>query len=268
MQTTICGMIPFYIYYSMFGLQRIGDLAWAAADMQARGFLLGATSGRTTLAGEGLQHTDGHSHVLASAIPTCRAYDPTYAHEVAVIIQHGLQAMYVNDEAAFYYVTLMNENYPHPGLPEDAADGIVRGMYLLRSAAATPQVQLMGSGAILREVEAAAQMLGNDFDVAADVWSVTSFTELGRDGMAGSALEPSPPGSAGAPLFRSAAASRGVRDRLSPRRTIWRRSRSKSDHLSSVGSSPWAPTASGAATHAQRYAPSSRLIVAMSSSRP
>ncbi len=177
-------MIPFYIYYSMFGLQRIGDLAWAAADMQARGFLLGATSGRTTLAGEGLQHTDGHSHVLASAIPTCRAYDPTYAHEVAVIIQHGLQAMYVNDEAAFYYVTLMNENYPHPGLPEDAADGIVRGMYLLRSAAATPQVQLMGSGAILREVEAAAQMLGNDFDVAADVWSVTSFTELGRDGMA------------------------------------------------------------------------------------
>ncbi len=177
-------MIPFYIYYSMFGLQRIGDLAWAAADMQARGFLLGATAGRTTLAGEGLQHADGHSHVLASAIPTCRAYDPTYAHEVAVIIQHGLQAMYVNDEAAFYYVTLMNENYPHPGLPEDAAAGIVRGMYLLRSAAATPQVQLMGSGAILREVEAAAEMLGNDFEIAADVWSVTSFTELGRDGMA------------------------------------------------------------------------------------
>jgi len=177
-------MLPFYIYYSMFGLQRIGDLAWAAADMQARGFLLGATSGRTTLAGEGLQHTDGHSHVLASAIPTCRAYDPTYAHEVAVIIQHGLQAMYAEGEAAFYYLTLMNENYPHPGMYENAADGIVRGMYLLRAADPTPQVQLMGSGAILREVEAAAEMLGDDFGIAADVWSTTSFTELARDGMA------------------------------------------------------------------------------------
>ncbi|HJO04195.1 MAG TPA: pyruvate dehydrogenase (acetyl-transferring), homodimeric type [Acidobacteriota bacterium] len=177
-------MLPFYIYYSMFGLQRIGDLAWAAADMQARGFLLGATSGRTTLAGEGLQHTDGHSHVLASAIPTCRAYDPTYAHEVAVIIQHGMEAMYAKNESAFYYLTLMNENYPHPGMPEDAAEGIVRGMYLLRAAEAVSQVQLMGSGAILREVEAAAEMLAIDFDISADVWSVTSFTELGRDGMA------------------------------------------------------------------------------------
>ena len=177
-------MLPFYIYYSMFGLQRIGDLAWAAADMQARGFLLGATSGRTTLAGEGLQHADGHSHMLASAIPTCRAYDPTYAHEVAVIIQHGLQAMYGNDETAFYYLTLMNENYQHPGMPNDATEGIVRGMYLLRTADSTPQVQLMGSGAILREVEAAAEMLGNDFEIAADVWSITSFTELCRDGMA------------------------------------------------------------------------------------
>ncbi len=176
-------MLPFYIYYSMFGLQRIGDLAWAAADMQARGFLLGATSGRTTLAGEGLQHLDGHSHVLASAIPTCRAYDPTYAHEVAVIIQHGLQAMYVDNESAFYYLTLMNENYAHPGMPEDSAEGIVRGMYLLRATETTPQVQLMGSGAILREVEAAAEMLRGDFEIEADVWSVTSFTELGRDGM-------------------------------------------------------------------------------------
>ena len=176
-------MVPFYIYYSMFGLQRIGDLAWAAADMQARGFLLGATSGRTTLAGEGLQHQDGHSHLLASVIPTCRAYDPTYAYELAVIIQDGLDAMLRRDESVFYYITVMNENYPHPAMPEGAAEGILRGMHPIRSDVKA-SLQLMGSGAILREVEAAADMLQEEFGIATDVWSATSFTELRRDAMA------------------------------------------------------------------------------------
>lgn len=177
-------MIPFYIYYSMFGFQRIGDLAWAAADMQARGFLLGATAGRTTLAGEGLQHQDGHSHVLATTIPTCRAYDPTYAYELAVIIRDGLQRMYVDGDAAFYYLTLMNENYTHPAMPAGCEEGILRGMYMLRQAdGGDHRVQLMGSGAILREVEAAAVMLRDEFDIAADVWSATSFTELRRQAM-------------------------------------------------------------------------------------
>jgi pyruvate dehydrogenase E1 component len=182
-----CPMIPFYIYYSMFGFQRIGDLAWAAGDSRARGFLLGGTAGRTTLNGEGLQHEDGHSHLLAATIPNCVSYDPTYAHEVAVIIQDGLRRMFSEQEDVFYYLTLMNENYVHPGLPEDRRDdvveGIRRGMYLLRSTEGSgPRVQLMGSGTILREVEAAAELLASDWDVAADIWSATSFTELARDG--------------------------------------------------------------------------------------
>jgi len=176
-------MVPFYIYYSMFGFQRVGDLAWAAADSRARGFLLGGTAGRTTLNGEGLQHEDGHSHVQAALIPNCVAYDPTYAYEVAVVIQDGLRRMYAEQEDVFFYVTLMNENYPHPPMPEGGEEGILRGMYLLRGADGA-RVQLMGSGTILREVEAAAELLAQDFDVAADVWSVPSFTELGRDGMA------------------------------------------------------------------------------------
>jgi len=180
-------MIPFYIYYSMFGFQRIGDLAWAAGDSRTRGFLLGGTAGRTTLNGEGLQHEDGHSHILASTIPNCVAYDPTYAHEVAVIIQDGLRRMLVEQEDVFYYLTLMNENYPHPGLIEGTEEGILKGMYLLREgetpAAGAPRVQLMGSGTILREVLAGADLLAQDFGVAADVWSVTSFTELRRDGI-------------------------------------------------------------------------------------
>ncbi len=176
-------MIPFYIFYSMFGFQRIGDLAWAAGDSRARGFLLGATSGRTTLAGEGLQHQDGHSHLMASAIPNCRAYDPTYAYEVAVILQDGLRRMYRDHENIFYYVTVMNENYAHPPLPVGSERGITRGMYLLREGADKElRVQLLGSGAILREVLAAAEHLEADFDVAADVWSTTSFTELAREG--------------------------------------------------------------------------------------
>ncbi len=181
-------MVPFYIYYSMFGFQRVGDLAWAAGDSRARGFLLGGTAGRTTLNGEGLQHEDGHSHLQAALIPNCIAYDPTYNHEVAVIIQDGLRRMCVEQEDVFFYLTLMNENYRHPGLPEgdEAREGILRGMYLLRPApddADGPRVQLMGSGTILREVEAAAELLAEEHGVAADVWSATSFTELRRDGM-------------------------------------------------------------------------------------
>jgi pyruvate dehydrogenase E1 component len=178
-------MIPFYIYYSMFGLQRVGDLAWLAGDMRARGFLLGGTAGRTTLNGEGLQHEDGHSHVLASTIPNCVSYDPTFAYEVVVIVRDGLRRMLQEQEDVYYYITLMNENYPHPAMPQGAEEGIVKGMYLLQDAgkAKGPRVQLMGSGTILREVIAAAELLKNDFKVNADVWSVTSFNELRRDGM-------------------------------------------------------------------------------------
>lgn len=179
-------MIPFYIYYSMFGFQRIGDLAWAAGDMQARGFLLGGTAGRTTLAGEGLQHQDGHSHVLSSTIPNCVSYDPTYAYELAVIIQHGLKRMYEQQENVFYYITVMNENYHHPALPKGVEEGIVKGMYLLQKSKkpSKKHVQLLGSGTILREVIEAAKQLEADFSVTSDIWSVTSFTELRRDGLA------------------------------------------------------------------------------------
>jgi pyruvate dehydrogenase E1 component len=180
-------MVPFYIYYSMFGYQRVGDLIWAAADSRARGFLLGGTAGRTTLNGEGLQHEDGHSHVLFSVVPNVRAYDPTYGYEVATIIQAGMEEMIGNQHDVFYYLTLMNENYPHPPMPEGARDGILKGIYRLNDAGSArsrkPRVQLLGSGTILREIEAAAQLLGEDCDVLADVWSVTSFTELRRDGM-------------------------------------------------------------------------------------
>jgi pyruvate dehydrogenase E1 component len=181
-------MIPFYIYYSMFGFQRVGDLAWAAGDIRARGFLLGGTAGRTALNGEGLQHQDGHSHILSSVIPNCVSYDPTFGYEVAVIIQDGLRRMYVDQEDVFYYLTLMNENYGHPPMPEGCEDGIRRGMYLFSEAGGlpddAPRVQLLGSGTILREVIAAAELLASDFGVAADVWSAPSFTELRRDGLA------------------------------------------------------------------------------------
>ena len=178
-------MIPFYIYYSMFGFQRVGDLAWAAGDMQARGFLLGATAGRTTLAGEGLQHQDGHSHILASTIPNCVTYDPTFSYEVAVIIRHGLYRMYVQQENVFFYITLMNENYLHPEMPKNSEEGILRGLYLLQESSQkqSKHVQLFGSGTILREVIEAARLLQKDFGVSADIWSVTSFNELRRDGL-------------------------------------------------------------------------------------
>jgi pyruvate dehydrogenase E1 component len=179
-------MIPFYIYYSMFGYQRVGDLIWAAGDSRTRGFLLGGTAGRTTLNGEGLQHEDGHSHLLFSVVPNCRAYDPAFGYEVAVIIQDGLHHMLDEQEDVFYYVTLMNENYRHPAMPDGARDGILRGMYLLREASRRsrkPVVQLMGSGTILNEVIAAADQLESDWGVLSDIWSVTSFSQLRRDGL-------------------------------------------------------------------------------------
>jgi len=191
-------MIPFYIYYSMFGLQRVGDLAWLAGDMRARGFLLGGTAGRTTLNGEGLQHEDGHSHVLASTIPNCISYDPTFAYEVVVIVREGIRRMYEEQQDVYYYITLMNENYPHPAMPDGAEQRIIKGLYLLKAGATDkgPRVQLMGSGTILREVMAAADLLRNDFKVNADIWSATSYNELRRDGMSAerwSLLHPSKP---------------------------------------------------------------------------
>ncbi len=184
-------MVPFYIYYSMFGFQRIGDLAWAAGDQRARGFLLGGTAGRTTLNGEGLQHEDGHSHLISSTIPNCISYDPTFAYEVAVIIQDGLRRMYAEQEDVFFYITVMNENYRHPEMPKGVEDGILKGMYRLSESTLSPgkggkkapRVQLLGSGTILNEVIAAQAMLEKDFGVAADIWSCPSFTELRRDGL-------------------------------------------------------------------------------------
>src|SRR4249919_2126652 len=179
-------MLPFYIYYSMFGFQRIGDSAWQAADMRARGFLLGATAGRTTLNGEGLQHEDGHSHLLAGAVPNCRSYDPTFGFEVAVILQYGMQRMLEEQRDEYFYLTLMNENYTHPDMPEGAAEGIIKGMYLLKDAGKPKKgelrVQLLGSGTILREAIAAAELLDKDFGVTSDIWSCPSFSQLSRDG--------------------------------------------------------------------------------------
>ncbi|RLW68375.1 MAG: pyruvate dehydrogenase (acetyl-transferring), homodimeric type, partial [gamma proteobacterium symbiont of Stewartia floridana] len=177
-------MIPFYIYYSMFGFQRIGDLAWAAGDMQARGFLIGGTAGRTTLAGEGLQHQDGHSHLVAATIPNCVSYDPAFAYELTVIVLDGMRRMYQQQENVFYYITVMNENYLQPAMPEGVEEGIVQGMYRLKKGGKQKtRVQLLGSGTILREVIAAAELLEKDFNVTADIWSVTSFNELRREGL-------------------------------------------------------------------------------------
>jgi pyruvate dehydrogenase E1 component len=185
-------MIPFYVFYSMFGFQRTGDFAWAAADMRCRGFLVGGTSGRTTLNGEGLQHEDGHSHVFSSVIPNCVSYDPTFTYEVAVIVQDGLRRMMAEQEDVYFYLTVLNENYAHPAMPQGAEAGILKGMYLFRQGAAPakakgkapPRVQLLGSGAIFREVIAAADLLKSHWGVDADLWSCPSFTELARDGMA------------------------------------------------------------------------------------
>jgi pyruvate dehydrogenase E1 component len=178
-------MVPFYVYYSMFGFQRIGDLAWAAGDMQARGFLLGGTSGRTTLNGEGLQHEDGHSHIMAGTIPNCISYDPTFAHEVGVILHHGLKRMVEKQDNVYYYITLLNENYPMPGLTAGTEEQIIKGMYLCKpgvAVAKAPTVQLLGSGTILRESIAAQELLAQDWGVTANVWSCPSFNELTREG--------------------------------------------------------------------------------------
>ena len=180
-------LIPFYIFYSMFGFQRVGDLAWASGDMQARGFLIGGTAGRTTLNGEGLQHQDGHSHVLANTIPNCKAYDPAYGYEMAVVLRKGMKEMFEDNKNVFYYLTIENENYEQPAMPKGCEEGIVKGMYLFESVETkgrkkTPRVQLLGAGAILNEVRAAAQLLKDDWGVASDVWSVTSFNELAREG--------------------------------------------------------------------------------------
>jgi pyruvate dehydrogenase E1 component len=185
-------LIPFYIYYSMFGFQRVGDLCWAAGDLQARGFLIGATAGRTTLNGEGLQHEDGHSHLAAATIPNCVSYDPTYSYELAVIIQDGMRRMYAEDENVWYYITAMNENYTHPDMPEGVQDGIIKGIYLLENGSSKEykvakselSVRLLGSGTILREVREAAAMLRKDYKINVDVFSATSMNELARDGQA------------------------------------------------------------------------------------
>jgi pyruvate dehydrogenase E1 component len=180
-------MIPFYIFYSMFGFQRVGDLAWAAGDMRCRGFLLGGTAGRTTLNGEGLQHEDGHSHVISATIPNCISYDPTFGYELAVIIQDGLRRMCAEQQDVYYYLTVMNENYRQKAMPEGAAPSIIKGMYLYEPGpkkAKGPRVQLLGSGTIFREVIEAAALLEADWGIAADLWACPSFTELARDGMA------------------------------------------------------------------------------------
>ena len=180
-------LIPFYVFYSMFGFQRVGDLCWAAGDLQARGFLMGGTSGRTTLNGEGLQHQDGHSHLLAATVPNCVSYDPTFAYELTVIIQHGLEEMFVRRLPKYYYITIMNENYVHPPMPEGCEEGIIKGLYQLKknsTARSRKVVQLMGSGTILHEVIAAADILKKEFGVTADIWSATSFNELRREALA------------------------------------------------------------------------------------
>jgi pyruvate dehydrogenase E1 component len=176
-------MIPFYIFYSMFGFQRIGDLAWAAGDIRARGFLIGATAGRTTLNGEGLQHEDGHSHILAGTVPNCITYDPTFAYEVAVIVHDGLKRMYVDQEDIYYYLTVENENYHHAGMPEGAEEGILKGLYQFSktSRPGKKHVNLMGCGSIFQQALKAQEMLKEDFGVTADLWSATSFNELARD---------------------------------------------------------------------------------------
>jgi pyruvate dehydrogenase E1 component len=179
-------LLPFYIYYSMFGFQRIGDLAWAAGDLRCRGFLVGGTAGRTTLNGEGLQHEDGHSHLLAGAIPNCRAYDPTFSYEVAIVLQDGVRRMLHEQEDCYYYITVMNENYAHPDMPAGCEADVIKGMYLFKDAGKPkknePRVQLLGSGTILREVIAAAELLEKEFGVSADIWSCPSFSELRKDG--------------------------------------------------------------------------------------
>ena len=271
-------MIPFYVYYSMFGFQRIGDLAWAAGDSRARGFLMGGTAGRTTLNGEGLQHEDGHSHLISATIPNCVSYDPTYAHEVAVIVQDGLRRMYAEQEDVFYYLTVMNENYSHPGMPEGrerrggrghqarhvpAAGGPATGTGASRG----PRVQLLGSGTILREVEAAAELLEQDFGVAADVWSATSFTELARDGIDADRWNMLHPGQEPRTGWVDAAAGRAP-GRSGRRRDGLHAGLRRADPAlgAAAGTGCWAPTVSAARTTGRRCAGISRSTATTSCS--
>ena len=250
-------MIPFYIFYSMFGFQRVGDLAWAAGDTRARGFLLGGTAGRTTLNGEGLQHEDGHSHVLASTIPNCVSYDPAYGYEVAVIVQDGLRRMLAEQEDVFYYLTLMNENYRAPGDArgrgggDPARDAPAREARRRRA----PRVRLLGSGTILREVEAAAELLRDDFGVAADVWSVTSFTELRRDGMEAERWNLLHPRRGAAARRGSSSRWRAATARWSPRPTTCGRSPTASGRGCRRPTACSAPTASAASDWRRDAAP-------------
>ena len=263
-------MLPFYIYYSMFGFQRVGDLIWAAADQRARGFLVGATAGRTTLGGEGLQHQDGTSHVIAATVPNCRAYDPAFAYELAVIFDHGARRMLEAGDDAFYYLTVMNENYAQPSMPDGVEGDIIRGMYRYATYdAGRPTARacaLLGSGAILREVIAAAELLASEWDVASEVWSVTSYSELAREAQhveRRNRLHP-----VAVPRTqprRDVAGGRGAGrggERLRARQSA-RRSRPSCAR----GSSPWAPTASAAATRARRCARTSKSIARTSPSR-
>ena len=255
-------MIPFYIYYSMFGFQRIGDLAWAAGDMRARGFLIGGTAGRTTLNGEGLQHEDGHSHIFSATIPNCVSYDPTFAYEVAVIVQDGLRRMYAEQEDVYYYLTVMNENYEHPAMPEGAEAGIIKGMYLFREgqggARRKPARPAARLGTILREVIAGADLLAQDFGVAADIWSCPSFTELRREGHRGRALEPAASGPRRRASPMSRPASRAAAGRSSRRPTTCGCSPTRSAPVCPAAIRCSAPTASAAPTTARSCATSSR----------
>ena len=254
-------MIPFYVFYSMFGFQRVGDLAWAAGDSRARGFLIGATAGRTTLNGEGLQHEDGHSHLLASVVPNCRAYDPTYGYELAVIIRDGLRRMYEEQEDVFYYLTVMNENYVQPPIPEGVEEGILRGMYLLREGTGEgPRVQLLGSGTILREVIAGADLLERDFQIAS--------RRMERDELHGApprrprrrALEPAPPDRRASGSRSSRRRSPTGRARSSPPPTTCAPSPTRSGPSYPDATPCSGPTGSGAATIASSSGNSSRSI--------
>ncbi len=266
-------MIPFYIFYSMFGFQRVGDLTWAAGDSRTRGFLLGATSGRTTLNGEGLQHEDGSSQVAASFVPNCISFDPTYGYELAVIIQDGLRRMLAEQEDVYYYITLLNENYQHPAMPPDAREGILRGMYLLHPSTDSkldehsPCVQLFGSGAILREVEAAAELLAKEWNVRADVWAVTSFNELQRDGVAAQRWNLLHPQNRRAHRT-SRPACKDVAARASPRPITSAPLPSRFARSSDVVIPRSAPMDTDAAIFAASFATSSKSIVTSSRSRP
>ena len=265
-------MIPFYIFYSMFGFQRTGDQTWAFGDQRGRGFMIGATAGRTTLTGEGLQHDDGHSHILASTIPVVRAYDPAFAYELAGVIRDGVERMYHDGEDVFYYVTVYNENYPQPPKPDGVDEGIIRGIYRLDAAPdvddAKGRVRLVGSGSILQQVLAARDLLANELGIAAEVYSATSFQQLRHEARPGRALEPPPPRQEPEGAVRQP----GARTRRRPDRRRDRLGQDPAGPRRAVGPGPVhrarAPTASAAATPARTCARTSRSTRRTSRPRP